>query len=128
MSAISQVIVIASIREPGPLDSIERMKQIVFNEFPDLDSESMIKLAVAGFNLVVGYTRMMDRHDKLSIISDIQIGRDGRISLKPIFQYEVKDIGEKGEISGSFRSTRTVPSFIEGKRQRGAQIDTSIFQ
>ncbi len=128
MSASSQVIVIASIREPGPLDSIEKMKQIVFNEFPDLDSESMIKLAVAGFNLVVGYTRMMDRRDKLSVVSDIQIGRDGKINLKPIFQYEVKEIGENGEISGSFRSTRTVPLFIEGKRQRGAQIDTSIFQ
>ncbi|MFH1434232.1 MAG: FHA domain-containing protein [Pseudomonadota bacterium] len=128
MSASSQVIVIASIREPGPLDSIEKLKQIVFNEFPDLDSESMIKMAVAGFSLVVGYTRMMDRRDKVSVVSDIQIGRDGRIILKPIFQYEVREVDENGEISGSFRSTRTVPSFIEGKRQRGAQIDTSIFQ
>jgi pilus assembly protein CpaF len=124
----SKTAVVATIREPGPLDCIERLKQLVFNEYPVLDSESMSRLAIEGFSLLVCYSKMMDRTEKVVSISDIQLGKEGKVSLRPVFVYDMKDLSPGGDIWGGFRATRTIPWFIEEKRQRGVNIDVSIFQ
>lgn len=128
ISSHSKTAVIATVREPGPLDIIERLKQMMFNEYPELDVEGMSRMATEGFSLVVCYSKMMDRSEKVTLMSDIQFGKDGKINLKPIFYYDMKKVGSAGDIAGTFRSTKAIPAFIEEKRQRGLQIDTSIFQ
>ena len=116
------------MREPGPLDLLERIKQMVFNDYPEMDGDGLAKLATEGFGLVVCYSQMMDGSEKVTSMLDIQTTKDGKIVLKPIFYHDMKEITEDDRIVGSFRTTKAIPSFVEEKRQKGVAVDASIFQ
>ncbi len=128
LCSAARTAVVATMREPGPLDLLERIKQLVFNDYPELDGEGLAKLATEGFGLFVCYSQMMDGTEKVTSILDIQTGKDGKTFLKPVFYHDMKEVTEDGRIVGSFRSTKTIPSFVEEKRQRGVNVDASIFQ
>jgi hypothetical protein len=101
---------------------------MVFNDYPEMDGDGLARLATEGFGLVVCYTRMMDGSEKITSMLDIQTAKDGKTVLRPIFYHDMKDVSEDGCISGSFRSTKAIPSFVDEKRQRGIAVDASIFQ
>jgi pilus assembly protein CpaF len=128
MAAGSKSIVIATVREPGPFDLLERIRLLTLSDYPQLNSDAALRLAAEGFGLIVSYAKMIDGTEKVTSISDIQTGKDGVIGLKPIFLYDMKDTGAGGQIMGTFRATKAIPTFIDEKRQKGGQFDTSLFQ
>jgi pilus assembly protein CpaF len=128
MVAGSKSIVVATVKEPGPLDLLERLRLLTLSDYPQLDGEAALRLAAEGFGLVVSYAKMIDGTEKVTSISDIQTGKDGVVGLKPVFLYDMKDTGAGGQIIGTFRATKAIPTFIDEKRQKGGQVDTSLFQ
>jgi len=124
----SKTLVVLAVRECGSQGCIESLRQVVISDYPAMGSEEASRLAMEGFCLLVCYDRLMDGSEKVTSISDIQISDEGKVITRPIFVYEMKECGSKGEIVGHFKATKIVPWFLEEKKQKGLNIDFSIFQ
>ena len=48
--------------------------------------------------------------------------------MQDLFEFEQTGIGANGKVTGRFRPTGAVPTFLEALKARGLTLDTTIFQ
>lgn len=51
----------------------------------------------------------------------------GEIALQEIFEFRQSGYDEDGRVVGEFQPTGTIPNFIMRLRERGVNVDMSIF-
>ena len=77
--------------------------------------------------MVVQQTRFSDGSRRVINITEITGVEGGTIQMQDIFVYNQTGFNDKGRVVGEFKATGRVPEFYEDLRQRGLQVDMSIF-
>jgi len=125
--AASRVAVVARVREPGPVECVERLRRLVLDEYGAADAASALLLAVEPFAMIASCARLVDGKDRVALVGEVEAGAGGTYEVKAVFSFEVAQVGPGGSVRGGFAPSGRIPRFIEELRRAGEPVDVSIF-
>ncbi len=96
----------------SPVEAIARLETLVLMGGVDLPTRAIREQIANSIHLVVQQQRFVDGTRKITSIAEV-IGMDdeGIVHLEPIFEF-FRTPGERGKVTGEFRATGFMPSFI----------------
>ena len=111
-----------------PRDLIARLETMVMMAGMDLPLMAIREQVASAIHLIVQQTRFTDGSRRIIFISEITGVESGIVQLQDIFKYQQEGFDDKGMVTGRFMATGAVPEFYEDLRQRGLNVDMSIFK
>ena len=111
-----------------PRDLIARLETMVMMAGMDLPLMAIREQVASAIHLIVQQTRFTDGSRRIIFISEITGVESGIVQLQDIFKYQQEGFDDKGRVTGRFMATGAVPEFYEDLRQRGLNVDMSIFK
>lgn len=118
---------LTTIHANSPRDLISRLEVMVMMAGMDLPERAIREQVVSAVDVIVQLSRFSDGSRKVTHVAEIT-GLEGDIvQMQEIFTYNQQGIDPDGRVIGDFRATGRIPEFYEGLRQRGLQVDMSIF-
>ena len=110
-----------------PRDLIARIEVMVMMSGMDLPVSAIREMVASAINLVVQQTRFSDGSRRIINITEITGVESGIVSMQDIFKFQQEGFDSEGKVKGRYLATGSVPEFYEEMRQRGLQVDMSIF-
>jgi pilus assembly protein CpaF len=96
----------------SPNEAIARLETLVLMGGVDLPTRAIREQIANSIHLVVQQQRFVDGSRKITSIAEvIGMDDDGAVHLEPIFEFH-RSAGERGKVTGEFRATGFMPSFI----------------
>jgi pilus assembly protein CpaF len=96
----------------SPNEAIARLETLVLMGGVDLPTRAIREQIANSIHLVVQQQRFVDGTRKITSIAEvIGMDDDGVVHLEPIFEF-FRTPGERGKVTGEFRATGFMPSFI----------------
>ena len=111
-----------------PRDLMARLEVMVMMSGMDLPVQSIREQVASAINIIVQQTRFSDGSRRIINITEITGVESGIVSMQDIFKYQQEGFDENGRVTGHFMATGIVPQFYEDLRQRGINVDMSIFK
>ncbi len=113
-------------------DAISRLETMVLMAGMDLPIKAIRTQIGSAVHVVCHQSRLTDGARKIMAISEVIMEEDQQegsitITLQDIYRFEQTDIDGEGNIIGSFRPTGMIPVFVTELRERGIEVDMSIF-
>lgn len=112
----------------SPRDMLRRLEVMVLMAGMDLPVSAIREQVASAVDIVIQQTRYGDGSRRISCISEITGIESGTIQLSDIFRFQQQGFDENGRVRGQFIATGLVPKFYEELRQRGIEVDMSIFK
>jgi pilus assembly protein CpaF len=110
-----------------PRDMIARIEVMVMMSGMDLPVQAIREMVASAINIIIQQTRFSDGSRKVINITEITGVESGIVQMQDIFRYQQEGYDANGKVTGHFEATGAVPHFYEEMRQRGLQVDMSIF-
>ena len=110
-----------------PRDLMARLEVMVMMAGMDLPLLAIREMVASAIHIVVQQTRFIDGSRRIINITEITGVESGIVSMQDIFKYQQEGFDEDGMVKGRFVATGAVPHFYEDLKQRGIDIDMSIF-
>lgn len=110
-----------------PRDMIARLEVMVMMSGLDLPVAAIREMVASAIHLIVQISRYSDGSRRLTNITEITGVESGTVSMQDIFRYQQQGFDENGKVKGYFEATGVIPHFYEEMRQRGLDVDMSIF-
>jgi pilus assembly protein CpaF len=112
-----------------PRDCLKRLEVMVMMAGYDLPVRAIREQISSAVDIIVQATRLGDGSRKTVNISEVT-GMEGEIiTLSPIFEFKQTGIDKTtGKITGEFRATQNVPSFLEQIRAKGSAVNMELFR
>ena len=85
-------------------------------------------MVAEAINLVDQQPRFSDGSRRIINITEITGVESGIVSMQDIFKFQQEGFDSDGKVKGRYMATGSVPEFYEEMRQRGLQVDMSIFK
>ncbi|MGZ3425320.1 MAG: ATPase, T2SS/T4P/T4SS family [Polyangia bacterium] len=96
----------------SPDEAIARLETLVLMGGVDLPTRAIREQIANSIHLVVQQQRFVDGTRKITSIAEvIGMDEDGVVHLEPIFEF-YRTPGERGRVTGEYRATGFMPSFI----------------
>jgi len=112
-----------------PRDCLKRLEIMVMMAGFDLPVRAIREQIASAVNIIVQANRLGDGSRKVVNISEVTGMEGDIITLSPIFEFKQSGIDKTtGKISGEFRASQTVPSFLEQVRARGKTVNMELFK
>lgn len=111
-----------------PRDLMARLEVMVMMSGMDLPVQSIREQVASAINIIVQQTRFSDGSRRIINITEITGVESGIVSMQDIFKYQQEGFDDNGRVTGRFMATGIVPQFYEDLRQRGINVDMSIFK
>ncbi len=112
----------------SPRDMLRRMEVMVLMAGMDLPVSAIREQIASAVDIVIQQTRFADGTRKISHISEITGMESGTIQLNDIYLYKQSGFDDQGRVKGTYQATGMVPLFYEDLRERGLQVDMSLFR
>jgi pilus assembly protein CpaF len=112
----------------SPRDMLRRLEVMVLMAGMDLPVSAIREQVASAVDIVIQQTRFGDGSRRVSCISEVTGIESGTIQLGDIFRYQQQGFDENGRVRGQFVATGLVPKFYEELRERGIDVDMSIFK
>lgn len=112
----------------SPRDMLRRLEVMVLMAGMDLPVSAIREQVASAVNIVIQQTRFGDGSRRISCISEITGIESNTIQLTDIFRFQQTGFDEDGKVLGQFVATGIVPNFYEELRERGVDVDMSIFK
>ncbi len=110
-----------------PRDMIARLEVMVMMSGLDLPVSAIREMVASAIHMIVQISRYSDGSRRLTHITEITGVESGIVSMQDIFRYQQEGFDENGKVKGHFEATGAIPHFYEEMRQRGLDVDMSIF-
>ena len=118
---------LTTVHANSPRDLVSRLEVMVMMAGMDLPERAIREQIVSAVDVIVQLSRFSDGSRKVTHISEIT-GLEGEmVQMQEIFSFNQHGIDGDGRVVGEFVATGRVPEFYEGLKQRGLQVDMSIF-
>ena len=118
---------LTTVHANSPRDLISRLEVMVMMAGMELPERAIREQIISAVDVIVQLSRFSDGSRKVTHISEIT-GLEGEVvQMQEIFSYNQHGLDSDGKVIGDFVATGRVPEFYEGLRQRGLQVDMSIF-
>ncbi len=93
----------------------------------DLPVSAIREMVASAIHMIVQISRYSDGSRRVTNITEITGVESGIVSMQDIFRYQQEGFDENGKVKGYFEATGAIPHFYEEMRQRGMNVDMSIF-
>ena len=110
-----------------PRDLIARLEVMVMMSGMDLPVKAIREQVASAVDIVVQQTRFSDGSRRVTHISEVTGVEGDIVQLNDIFVYKQRGFDENGKVQGEFMATGQVPQLYQDLRERGIQVDMSIF-
>jgi pilus assembly protein CpaF len=110
-----------------PRDMIARLEVMVMMSGLDLPVAAIREMVASAIHMIVQISRYSDGSRRVTNITEITGVESGIVSMQDIFRYQQEGFDENGKVKGHFEATGAIPHFYEEMRQRGLNVDMSIF-
>ena len=110
-----------------PRDLIARLEVMVMMSGMDLPVKAIREQVASAVDIVVQQTRFSDGSRRITHISEVTGVEGDTVQLNDIFLYKQKGFDENGKVTGAFFATGQVPQLYQDLRERGIDVDMSIF-
>jgi pilus assembly protein CpaF len=110
-----------------PRDMIARLEVMVMMSGLDLPVTAIREMVASAIHMIVQITRFSDGSRRIINITELTGVESGIVSMQDIFRYQQQGFDEDGKVKGYFEATGAIPHFYEEMRQRGLDVDMSIF-
>ncbi len=118
---------LTTVHANTPRDVVSRLEVMVMMAGMDLPARAIREQIASAVNIVVQQSRLADGSRKVTHISEITGMESGVVQLNDIFVYRQQGFDGEGKVLGQFEATGQVPQFYEQLRNRGIDVDMSIF-
>ncbi len=98
----------------SPMEAISRLETLALMAGLELPMRAIREQIASSVHVIVQQSRLSDGSRKVTAISEI-VGIDresNEIELRTIFEFVRSGTGEKGKVTGEFRATGYLPSFL----------------
>jgi pilus assembly protein CpaF len=110
-----------------PRDMIARLEVMVMMSGLDLPVAAIREMVASAIHMIVQISRYSDGSRRVTNITEITGVESGIVSMQDIFRYQQEGFDQNGKVKGHFEATGAIPHFYEEMRQRGLDVDMSIF-
>jgi pilus assembly protein CpaF len=110
-----------------PRDALARLETLILMAGMDLPINAIREQIASAVDIVVQQTRFSCGSRKVTSIAEITGMEGGRIQLQELFRFDARGFGEDGKVLGHFTGCEAIPSFYDQLRERGAEVDLSLF-
>lgn len=93
----------------------------------ELPVRAIREQVASAVDLIVQQTRFSDGSRRVTHISEVTGVEGDVVQLNDIFLFRQQGFDDEGRVRGSFEATGAVPHFYQELRERGIQVDMSIF-
>lgn len=101
---------LATLHANDPDSAVDRLVNLVLERGMQINFQAVRSLVANAVDIVVQISRMSDHKRRIEYVSEVSISNEGRVETHPIFMFDVRSVGEKGEILGEFIRTDYTPS------------------
>jgi len=116
-----------TVHANSPRDALNRLETMVLMAGIELPSRAIREQIVSALNFVVHVRRCDDGVRRVESIAEITGLESGTPLLQDIFRFQ--QTGRNGrKITGNFVATGIVPKLMHELREKGVEVDLSIFQ
>lgn len=110
-----------------PRDMLSRLEVMVMMAGMDLPVQAIREQISSAVNMVVQQSRFSDGSRRVTAINEITGMETGIIQMQEIFRFQQEGYDAEGRVRGHFVATGRVPEFYEDMRNRGLEVDMSLF-
>lgn len=110
-----------------PRDMLSRLEVMVMMAGMELPVQAIREQISSAVNVVVQQSRFSDGSRRVTAINEITGMETGIIQMQEIFKYQQEGYDTNGKVVGRFLATGRVPEFYEEMRNRGLDVDMSLF-
>lgn len=119
---------LTTVHANTPRDCVGRIEVMVMMAGMDLPMLAIRDQIASAVNIIIQQTRFSCGSRKVTSISEISGVEGNTIQLGEIFRYRPTGFDENGKVLGHFEATGLIPQLYEDLRERGLNLDLSIFQ
>lgn len=110
-----------------PRDVLSRLEMLMLMAGIELPLTALREQVASAVDLIVHQARFADGSRRITSITEVCGVESGNIQTHEIFRYEQTGM-KHSRVQGRFRACDEVPSFYEALRERGVEVDFSIFE
>ena len=118
---------LTTVHANSPRDVISRLEVMVMMSGMELPVRAIREQVASAVDLIVQQTRFSDGSRRVTHISEVTGVEGDVVQLNDIFLFRQQGFDDEGRVRGSFEATGAVPHFYQELRERGIQVDMSIF-
>ena len=110
-------------------DVITRMDSMILMSGTELPVRAIREMTASAINIIIHTARLSDGSRKILQITEMTGMLDEiHIGSKDIFVFKQTGVNAEGKVTGDFRPTGYIPSFIEDLKVRGILVSEDIFK
>ena len=119
---------LTTVHANSPRDVISRLEVMTLMAGMDLPVSAIREQVAAAIDVVVHQARFADGSRRITSIMEVTGIESGRVQMQPLFEYRAR-VGARGVVAaGEFIGCGNVPTFYEGLRASGLELDLRPFQ
>lgn len=119
---------LTTVHANSPRDLISRLEVMVMMAGMDLPEKAILEQIASAVHVVVQQSRFSDGTRKITHVTEITGMESGVVQMQDIFLFKQRGLDGEGKVVGSFKATGRVPEFYEDLKQRGLDVDLSLFK
>ena len=119
---------LTTVHANSPRDVISRLEVMTLMAGMDLPVSAIREQVAAAIDVVVHQARFADGSRRITSIMEVTGIESGRVQMQPLFEYRAR-VGARGVVAaGEFIGCGNVPTFYEGLRASGLELNLRPFQ
>lgn len=119
---------LTTVHANSPRDAISRIETMVLMAGIELPVRAIREQVSSAINIILHQSRFSDGSRKVTHISEITGMEGDIITMQDIFVFKQQGYDESGRVLGEHVPTGFIPKFYDELRQRGIELDLSIFK
>lgn len=112
----------------SPRDALRRIEVMCLMSGMELPMMAIREQVASAINVIVQISRFKDGTRKVVCISDITGMEGDKITMQDIFKYSQTGYAPSGKVLGEYCATGNIPSWVEGLRAAGTDINLGLFK
>ena len=118
---------LTTVHANSPRDVISRLETMVLMSGLDLPSRAIREQIASAVDVIIHESRLSDGSRKVTAITEVMGLEGNQIVMQDIFEFVQTGIDPHGKVIGVMRPTGAIPSWIDGVRARGIEVDMGMF-
>ncbi|MFW6387316.1 MAG: ATPase, T2SS/T4P/T4SS family [Thermodesulfobacteriota bacterium] len=119
---------LTTVHANSPRDVISRLEVMVMMAGMELPDKAILEQISSAVDIIVQQSRFSDGSRKITHVTEVTGMESGVVQMQNLFTFKQSGLDDNGKVLGTLKATGRVPEFYEDLRQRGLQVDMSIFE
>ncbi len=112
-----------------PDDTLRRLETMAMMSDVEMPLSALRSQVASAIQIIVQTSRFNDGSRKLTHIAEcLGLSENGEYKIYPIFEFKHRGYGEGGKVLGELEPMGNIPTFFDGVKERGYEIDESWFR